>query len=64
VYHVDRHKLLGGISHFSSEEQEKIIQSTTVPTHFCCDNPYWLFKIFQDTRVQTSEIIELIEMLN
>jgi protein O-mannose beta-1,4-N-acetylglucosaminyltransferase len=56
----DRHRLLGGVAHLPQSEQTKIIESTTVPTHFCCEDPYWLFKIYQDTTVDIKELSQLI----
>jgi protein O-mannose beta-1,4-N-acetylglucosaminyltransferase len=52
----DRIAHYGGIKHLPPDEQEKIINTHTVPEHLCCSNPYWLFRIFQDTRVNLQEI--------
>jgi len=61
VYFKSRHRLLGGIEHLPVEEQEKIIESTRVPLHHCCEDPYWLFKIYQDTTVHLDELEALIK---
>ncbi|GIX75195.1 protein O-linked-mannose beta-1,4-N-acetylglucosaminyltransferase 2 [Caerostris darwini] len=42
----------GGISHLSSKEQEKI-QNSVVKPFLCCDDPVWLYRIYQDTVVDT-----------
>jgi len=52
---------MGGLEHLSEKEQKKIIDSNTVPTHFCCEDPYWLYKIYQDTFVDIDEIVNLIQ---
>jgi protein O-mannose beta-1,4-N-acetylglucosaminyltransferase len=36
------------ISHLPKEEQDKI-RSSVVPLHHCCYNPYWIYRIYQDT---------------
>lgn len=56
VSHPERSPLQGGISHLSQSEQLKITGSATVPPHLCCTNPYWLFRIFQDTRVDCTAV--------
>lgn len=56
----DRIPHYGGIAHLPEEEQRKIVSTDTVPTHLCCTNPYWLFRIFQDTRVDFKELEETI----
>ena len=60
MYFKDRHRLLGGVAHLPEEEQQKIIESETVPSHNCCEDPYWLFKIYQDTEVNIDELRSLI----
>ena len=52
----DRVAHYGGISHLPTDEQQKIVNTHTVPEHLCCTNPFWLFRIFQDTRVNLPEI--------
>ena len=60
VAHPDRHRLLGGLGHLSEADRSRIINSKTVPEHHCCEDPYWLFKIYQDTEVNIKELQELI----
>eukprot|EP00053_Salpingoeca_punica_P019054 m.190023 g.190023 ORF g.190023 m.190023 type:complete len:871 (-) comp17557_c0_seq4:1593-4205(-) len=59
--HPTRISELGGIAHLSQEEQEQIMQTETVPPHKCCSDPYWLYRIYQDTEVDVKEIIALIK---
>ncbi|KAL2911767.1 Protein O-linked-mannose beta-1,4-N-acetylglucosaminyltransferase 2 [Polyrhizophydium stewartii] len=60
VGHPDNHRLNGGINHLPPEERELVLNTLTVPQHKCCSSPYWLYRIYQDTRVTTSEVVELI----
>ncbi|KAJ3141446.1 Protein O-linked-mannose beta-1,4-N-acetylglucosaminyltransferase 2 [Physocladia obscura] len=60
VSHPDWSEDLGGIQHLSQEEQDKILSTPTVPLHLCCVDPYWLFRIYQDTVVDIPEITALI----
>lgn len=50
----------GGLDHLAPEERQQILETTTVPPHLCCTNPYWLFRIYQDTFVDIDEIENLI----
>ena len=52
----DRPPELGGISHLSKSMQDKILSSTEIPKHLCCNNPFWLHRIYQDTIVDTSSL--------
>lgn len=61
IMHPDRSLYQGGINHLSASEQEKILNTPTVPKHTCCTNPYWLFRIYQDTKVHIEEVTGLIE---
>ncbi|KAI9361654.1 hypothetical protein DFJ73DRAFT_30299 [Zopfochytrium polystomum] len=56
VAHPDADSYVGGIIHLPPEEQEQIINTLTVPTHLCCTNPYWLYRIYQDTHVSIPEV--------
>lgn len=44
----------------SESERQLIIDASTIQPHLCCTNPYWLYKIYQDTDVTLSEVIEII----
>ncbi|KAG9476098.1 hypothetical protein GDO78_002924 [Eleutherodactylus coqui] len=50
----------GGIMHLNPNEQENIIKSKEVPRHLCCRNPEWLYRIYQDTKVDVSSLIQVI----
>jgi protein O-mannose beta-1,4-N-acetylglucosaminyltransferase len=47
----------GGIKHLPEAEQRAILESTTIEPHLCCTNPYWLYRIYQDTRINLSQVI-------
>ncbi|KAJ7385040.1 Protein O-linked-mannose beta-1,4-N-acetylglucosaminyltransferase 2 [Desmophyllum pertusum] len=51
----------GGIDHLSEKEQEEIINTKEVPSHLCCTNPYWLYRIYQDTIVDIQSLLLVIE---
>lgn len=59
VGHPTRSPAEGGIAHLPQEQQEFILKATTISPHACCDNPHWLYRIFQDTIVDTQAIIGL-----
>ena len=59
IAYPSRDRLLGGIAHLPEEQQQKILTSKTVPVHVCCEDPYWLFRIYQDTIVDLGEILDL-----
>ncbi|XP_044150425.1 protein O-linked-mannose beta-1,4-N-acetylglucosaminyltransferase 2 isoform X2 [Bufo gargarizans] len=50
----------GGIIHLGASEQKRIMKSKEVPRHLCCRNPEWLFRIYQDTKVDVSSLIQVI----
>lgn len=60
IGHPDRPWDTGGIAHLTKEEQERILQSTEVPSHLCCRDPEWLYRIYQDTIVDTDGLVSLI----
>ncbi|XP_064465561.1 protein O-linked-mannose beta-1,4-N-acetylglucosaminyltransferase 2-like [Ornithodoros turicata] len=62
VAHPNRKPHLGGIMHLSPEEQQKVLDSDKVPQHLCCEDPEWLFRIYQDTVVDNS-IVPLLEKI-
>lgn len=61
VGYPDRDPLNGGIVHLPKEEQEKILSTKTVPEHLCCSSPFWLYRIYQDTKFNLKEIIDTID---
>lgn len=62
VFHPEYEPHFGGIHHLPLEAQERILQVEEVPPHLCCENPDWLFHIYQDTAVDTS-IVPLLNKL-
>nr|DBA24905.1 TPA: hypothetical protein GDO54_012499 [Pyxicephalus adspersus] len=50
----------GGIAHLEDVEQKRIKKSKEVPRHLCCRNPEWLFRIYQDTKVDVPSLIKVI----
>lgn len=50
----------GGIAHLDQAEQARILQSREVPRHLCCRNPEWLFRIYQDTKVDIPSLLQAI----
>lgn len=61
VGHVDYPPEHGGLMHLQSEVQKEIINQKKVPKHLCCDDPSWLYHIYQDTFVDISAILNLIK---
>ncbi|MEW8547448.1 MAG: glycosyltransferase family 61 protein, partial [Candidatus Thiodiazotropha sp.] len=61
VTHPDRPADEGGLGHLSDEEKKTIMEQTEVPPHLCCTDPSWLYHIYQDTVVDITEVISLVE---
>ncbi|OCT75921.1 protein O-linked-mannose beta-1,4-N-acetylglucosaminyltransferase 2 isoform X1 [Xenopus laevis] len=61
ITYPDRPWEQGGIVHLETKEQERIKKSKEVPRHLCCRNPEWLFRIYQDTKVNISSLIQVIK---
>jgi protein O-mannose beta-1,4-N-acetylglucosaminyltransferase len=60
VAHPEREPRSGGIEHLSEERRQFILNSTTIPEHPCCEDPHWLFRIFQDTVVDVDAVMSLM----
>jgi protein O-mannose beta-1,4-N-acetylglucosaminyltransferase len=56
VPHPERGADGGGIAHLAASLQAKIRRVKTVPLHRCCTDPYWLYRIYQDTVVEIDEV--------
>ncbi|XP_071172661.1 protein O-linked-mannose beta-1,4-N-acetylglucosaminyltransferase 2-like isoform X2 [Mytilus edulis] len=63
VSHIDYPSEHGGLMHLQSEVQKEIINQEKVPKHLCCDDPSWLYHIYQDTFVDISAILNLIKIV-
>lgn len=61
VEHPERHLTAGGLQTFPKSYQNGIRATKTVPSHRCCYSPFWLFRIFQDTKVDSESVIKLIK---
>ncbi|ESO87915.1 hypothetical protein LOTGIDRAFT_194055 [Lottia gigantea] len=61
VMHPDWPPELGGISDL--KDQQEIMNQKEVPKHLCCDDPSWLFHIYQDTIVDINTIIQLVKTM-
>ncbi|XP_028391693.1 protein O-linked-mannose beta-1,4-N-acetylglucosaminyltransferase 2-like [Dendronephthya gigantea] len=60
IVYPNRSKTEGGIIHLDKETQTEIINMDDVPPHLCCNDPYWLFRIYQDTAVDIPSFIGVL----
>lgn len=60
IGHPDRRPRQGGLGNLNATYRNFILTSTTIPPHECCDNPHWLYRIFQDTTVDALEVARLM----
>ena len=61
VGHADYPKEYGGLGHLPSVEQSRIMSETEVKPHLCCEDPSWLYHIYQDTVVDVEAVIQLLK---
>ena len=61
VGHPDRLPQFGGINHLPEQQRTEILDAKEVPKHLCCDNPFWLYRIYQDTIVDNVSLKKLLE---
>lgn len=61
IGYPDRPPCKGGITHLGEEQKQAILQSTTIKPHLCCSDPHWLYRIYQDTRVDVDQVSALIK---
>ncbi|GFN79273.1 protein o-linked-mannose beta-1,4-n-acetylglucosaminyltransferase 2 [Plakobranchus ocellatus] len=59
VGHPYRSPDQGGIHHLSLEAQAEIVSQTEVPEHLCCEDPSWLYHIYQDTHVDVEAVVAM-----
>ena len=59
--HPDWPRESGGITHLPKEEREVIMKQTEVPRHVCCEDPSWLYHIYQDTIVDCDAVVQIID---
>ena len=61
VGHVSKPRHMGGEPIFKNRtEQDSVLAMRWVPRHKCCYNQAWLYRLNQDTRVDLSDVINLI----
>ncbi|KAK6623961.1 hypothetical protein RUM44_010817 [Polyplax serrata] len=51
VAHPDAHPLFGGINHLNENAQRQIKSTQVVPPVECCNNPIYMYHMYQDTLV-------------
>ena len=61
VAYPNRTKSEGGIMHLDKKMQANILNTDEVPTQLCCEDPYWLFRIYQDTIVNIPTFIQVMK---
>lgn len=58
VTHEEYPKEWGGTQHLSAELRQQMVTNTDdVPKQLCCDEPYWLFRMYQDTLVDLNNLL-------
>ncbi|XP_074602610.1 protein O-linked-mannose beta-1,4-N-acetylglucosaminyltransferase 2-like [Brevipalpus obovatus] len=61
ITHPEYPAYLGGIEHLPKPEQSRIKQlGRKLDVHLCCNDPNWLFRIYQDTKVDIDDFSEKI----
>lgn len=60
VGHPERGKFEGGLQHLSEEERQRVMALRWVPEHKCCYDAAWMYRVLQDTMVDTDDIVRLI----
>ena len=58
--HADRPPELGGLKHLPLNVQEQIQSSQSVGEHLCCSDAQWLFRINQDTIVDSDSFSQVL----
>lgn len=55
---------LGGLSHLPEVERKNIQASIDdpLPPHLCCDNPHWLYRIYQDVIVDIEQFRHIFKL--
>lgn len=59
--HPERAPSAGGIMHLPAAQQERIRNTPAVLPHLCCSDPNWLYRIYQDTKVDVEELLQTID---
>lgn len=61
IGHPEASQYNGGLGHLPPSYAAGVMATKTVPEHVCCYSPFWIYRIFQDTHVNTTAISELIK---
>ena len=61
ITHPDYPSAYGGLGHLSDVERDEIMTSRRVRRHLCCENPEWLYRIYQDTFVDISSVLTVVK---
>ena len=58
ITHEEYPKELGGTQYLSKEKRDQIVtNSEDVPKQLCCDDPYWLYRMYQDTVIDINTFL-------
>lgn len=57
----DRNRHFGGLNHLPASYQNGVMSTKRVPKHLCCYFPMWTYRLFQDTRVNVTEILNIMK---
>lgn len=60
VGHADWPCDVGGLGHLSDSQRQNILSQSEVPRHVCCDDPSWLYHIYQDTYADIHDIMNIL----
>lgn len=58
--HPDWIRIYGGLKHLPASYAAGIRATKTVPKHKCCTSSFWLYRIYQDTWIDSNVIINLL----
>lgn len=63
IAHPDYPIQLGGINHLPNQQQQQILNTIEVPRHSCCQDPNWLYHIYQDTIIDVKSFSQQLTQL-
>eukprot|EP00118_Oscarella_pearsei_P003953 m.16436 g.16436 ORF g.16436 m.16436 type:complete len:588 (+) comp26925_c0_seq1:261-2024(+) len=61
ITHPDYPPEYGGLGHLGEKEREEIMSRSRVLPHLCCENPEWLYRIYQDTFVDVPSVVKVVK---
>lgn len=64
IGHPDWSPELGGLNHLEEYDQVSILSQTEVAEHLCCEDPSWLYHIYQDTIIDIPNVVILLQDLH